>query len=94
MKAYVIKSTYLEGKHEGRSHILIKGGYVSDEKTKHHIDDCYGTLAQAKAVCTKYKKNNEIERNIERKTKRTSDYIYNLESFEPIEVEAFGTKSI
>ena len=31
MKRYLIKKTYTEGIHAGKSYLLRKGGYVTDE---------------------------------------------------------------
>lgn len=98
MKAYQIKVTKLSGQHEGHSYILTKGGYVATEGSQ-HIDDCYLTERVAKMVCTKLRKSNirdhedEAYRRHYREAagKQIPDWwIYDLEKYEPIEVECWG----
>lgn len=98
MKRYLIKATYLEGKHAGRSYLLRKGGYVTDEGAYQWEDTTYATLGIAQRVCKQYAERNEQDRDLERgqevfdlKTGRRKEpkawYIHELESYEPYEVE-------
>ena len=64
MKGYVIKVTYLTGRHKGKSYLMKKGGYVTKEHNYHFESDVYKTLGIAKRVCTIYRKNNELDYNI------------------------------
>ena len=68
MKGYVIKVTYLTGRHKGKSYLMKKGGYVTEEHNYHFESDVYKTLGIAKRVCTIYHKNNELDYNTERRT--------------------------
>ena len=96
MKGYVIKVTYLTGRHKGKSYLMKKGGYVTEEHNYHFESDVYKTLGIAKRVCTIYRKNNERDYNAERRTNEyniskgrpSKDwFIYELESYEPFEIE-------
>lgn len=96
MKGYVIKVTYLTGRHKGRTYLMKKGGYVTEEHYHHFKSDVYKTLGTAKRVCTVYHNNNERDYNSERrmneynisKGRPAKDwFIYELESYEPFEVE-------
>lgn len=97
MKAYIIKKTYTERIHSGKSHLLFKDGYVADDCAIFWADRCYKTLKGARIACTKLFENNELNRRIERQDEafRVSQgkapkewYIYESETFEPYEVEA------
>ena len=96
MKGYVIKVTYLTGRHKGRTYLMKKGGYITEEHYHHFESDVYTTLRTAKRVCTVYRKNNERDYNDERRTNEYNIskgrppkdwFIYELESYEPFEVE-------
>lgn len=96
MKGYVIKVTYLTGRHKGKTYLMKKGGYVTEERYHHFESDVYKTLGTAKRVCTVYHNNNERDYNSERrmneynisKGRPAKDwFIYELESYEPFEVE-------
>ena len=67
MKGYVIKVTYLTGRHKGKTYLMKKGGYVTEENHYHFESDIYKTLGIAKRVCTMYRKNNERDYNAERR---------------------------
>ena len=96
MKGYVIKVTYLTGRHKGKTYLMKKGGYVTEEHYYHFESDIYKTLSIAKRVCTMYRKNNERDYNAERRTNEYNIskgrppkdwFIYELESYEPFEIE-------
>ena len=59
MKGYVIKVTYLTGRHKGKTYLMKKGGYITEEHYHHFESDVYTTLRTAKRVCTVYRNNNE-----------------------------------
>lgn len=96
MKGYVIKVTYLSGRHKGKTYLMKKGGYVTEEHFHHFESDVYKTLGIAKRICTMYTKSNERDYIAER---RYNDYqiskgregkewfIYELERYEPFEIE-------
>jgi len=95
MKKYIIKVTYLEGEHAGKSYFLMKGGYVVSNIEYVWKADSY-TLPVCKAVCTRIKKANDLNVNIERrdreyaiaKGRTVSKYpIYTPEAYEPFEIE-------
>lgn len=99
MKGYLIKVTYLEGEHKGRSYLLEKGGYVASDSALYLAYTAYKTLRAAKGVCTRLYKDNEAYKKLERATdtwnikhgKRPKDfYIYKSCSYEPFEVEVMG----
>ena len=96
MKGYVIKVTYLTGRHKGKTYLMKKGGYVTEEHFHHFESDVYKTLGVAKRVCTMYRNNNERDYNCERnynnyKIAKGGEgkewFIYELESYEPFEIE-------
>ena len=97
MKAYIIKTTYTEGPHAGKSYLRNKQGYIIDDCCIHWADTCYLTLKGAKIACSKLFNENELNRRIERQDEafRVSQgkapkewCIYESETFEPYEVEA------
>ena len=67
MSRYLIKVTYLEGRHKGATYLLKKGGYVADGQKYFSYLDTYNDERTVKSVCTKLHKNNELNREIERK---------------------------
>ena len=98
MKGYLIKVTYLDGRHKGKSYLMKRGGYVVEERHLNYLyqDDVYKSLGNVKAVCTRLFNNNERNRRIEdadrkraiEKGREVHDwYIYEHESYEPFEVE-------
>ena len=97
MKGYVIKATYVEGMHAGKSYLIAKTGYCLDDDGIFFEDWCYKTLRAAKAVCTRKFKDNELRRKSERDDEKfqmehrgrpaKSFYIYESETYEPYEVE-------
>lgn len=96
MTKYIIKTTYLEGEHEGKVHYLNKGGYVVDDLIDNIWQDESYTLSACKAACTRKAKSNKINRDIELRDrerrmaqgKPVSPYrIYYLEKFEPFAIE-------
>lgn len=95
MKKYIIKVTYLEGIHKGETYLLNKGGYVVDNPEYVWQDSSY-TLSACKAVCTRYKKMNDRNVEIERrnreyaisKSRTVSKYaIYIPKVYDPFEIE-------
>ncbi len=96
MKGYIIKVTYLDGRHKGKSYLMKKGGYITENYYHHFESDIYKTLGTAKSVCTRLFNNNERNRRIEdrdreyalAKGREVHDwYIYEHESYEPYEIE-------
>lgn len=57
--AYIIKATYLEGAHAGKTYFLGVNGYVVDENPIQ--PSCYKTLKAAKMVATRYNNENKQE---------------------------------
>ena len=95
MGRYLIKSTYLEGPHEGQSHLLRKGGYVTEEGRYEFEDTTYASKSIAERWCKHFFEENERNRKIERQDeawkvarggKPKSFYLYMSESYEPYEV--------
>ncbi len=93
---YLIKATYLEGPHEGSTYLLRKGGFVTDSSRCEWNDTTYSTKAIAERRCRELKKNNTIDRDMERRdearriqkgNKPKDWYIYYYESYEPCEIE-------
>ena len=58
MKKYLIQGKYTAGRHEGKTFMLIKGGYVANDRV--HPDDCYNTRSAAQMVATKKNRDNKI----------------------------------
>lgn len=96
MKRFVIKVTYLSGRHKGKTHFLKRGGYVYSEGEFVLKDDTYASESIAKRVCTLYTNNNERDYLDERKYNdyRISKgydgkdwFIYELERYEPYELD-------
>ena len=95
MKGYLIKTTYTEGTHAGKSHLLGKGTRVMDG----HIcwsEYCYKTLGAAKRICKLWYEDNELSKKCERVDeacriarggKPKNWYIYESKTYEPYEVE-------
>lgn len=92
---YVIKVTYTSGEHAGHSYLLMKGGYVADEKEYIIEDNQYKTKGIAERICKKYFENNEQEYEIERKShewklahgkKPTGHFLHEHKTYEPYEV--------
>lgn len=58
---YVIRKRYIRGKHEGKSYILIKSGFVRDDNPKSIQltlkQDMYTTLKAAKIAKANYMRN-------------------------------------
>ena len=101
MTKYIIKTTYLEGPHEGKIHYINKHGFVLVDAALDHIwsDDAYDTLATCKRVCTLRMKHIEVQRRIEledrerrmQSGKPVNKYrLYYLEKYEPFAVETIG----
>ena len=95
MKAYVVKVTYLEGIHEGKTYYLDRRGYVRENLVGIWKEDTY-TLRGCKIACTRKTKENDFEVNFEMRDrsqklaagKNVSKYpIYILSKYEPFEVE-------
>lgn len=96
MKRYLIKVTYLEGEHKGKSYLLRKGGYVTEKGNVEWEDTTYSSYKRALWQCNRLEQQNELNIRIERRDRQYAiqmgrkfrDYnIYELESYEPYEVE-------
>lgn len=95
MSRYLIKMTYLEGRHKGATYFLKKGGYVVGNQKYFLYSDTYNDERTVKSVCTKMRKNNELNREIERKDndcriakgmEGKKYFMYNRCSYEPYEL--------
>lgn len=96
MQRYLIKVTYLEGKHKGESYLMRKGGYVTDTSDIQWEDTTYASCSRALRQCRRLASENALNVKIERqdrqyaiqKGRKIHDWnIYELESYEPYEVE-------
>ena len=96
MTRYLIKVTYLTGVAKGRSYLLTKGGYVTNENSTHFEDQCYKTLAIANRQCKRLTEENELNYKLEREDndyrikrgKPQKDiFLYEKEKYEPYPVE-------
>lgn len=100
-RGFVIKGTYLTGQHTGETFTLLRGGYVSSERGYEWEDDIYKTRGIAQMVCTKMQKQNASDHEWAKK-KREWDIAhgnepmdllgYELQSYEPYEVDVIGVK--
>lgn len=95
MSRYLIKTTYLEGPHQGKSHLIRKGGYVTDEQTFQWNDTTYASKSIVERWCKHFLEENEENRRIERSNeawriarggKPCLFYLYFSKSYEPYEV--------
>lgn len=95
MARYLIKATYESGIHKGKTYLLRKGGYVTDEIDFQWDDTTYKSRAIAERQCKRLKEENDLNYVIERreneyrisKGKKGKDwFIYDMESYEPYEV--------
>ena len=95
MIKYIIKVTYLEGKHVGKEYFLNKQGYVV-EKLDYIWQDSAYDLRACKAVCTRKTKENIAEgifemRQRERRIiegKPVSPFrLYDRQKYEPFAIE-------
>ena len=95
MVRYLIKVTYLEGEHEGKTYLLRKGGYVTDENNLEWEDTTYARKKFAQKWCKELEYRNRLDRDIERRDeqerirrggKPNSFYIYHYERYEPVAV--------
>lgn len=98
MPRYLIKATYMEGPHAGKSYLLQKGGMVTDEDSTQWDDTTYKTKGIAQRVCRQLYEDNELSRKIERQDEQIrikrgqgpkSFYLYESETFEPYPVEDY-----
>lgn len=96
MIRYLIKATYTEGVHNGKTYLLRKGGYVTDEGNIEWLDTTYKTESIARRVCERMYEENELFRKIEREDEAVkirkgfspkSSYIYESKTYEPYPVE-------
>lgn len=96
MTRYLIKCTYLTGQHKGKSYLLRKGGYVTDEGDYQWEDTTYKSQKIAERVCRNLIDKNKIDYDDERimndlRIRRGHTgkkvFIYELESYEPFAVE-------
>lgn len=65
MDGYLIKATYITGPHAGKSYLLRKGGYVTDETQGQWADTVYKTEAICKRRCEKMTVESDTEYYIE-----------------------------
>lgn len=95
MKKYIIKVTYLEGIHEGKTHHLGKGGYIVTNLDFVWQEDSY-TLSTCKSVCTRLENQNNRLAEAEKreraynaaKGRHVSKYpIYIVSKYEPFMIE-------
>lgn len=59
MMRYLIKVTYTDGAHAGKSYLLSKGGYVTDESDVHWEETTYKTLGLCRHICKLAYEDNE-----------------------------------
>ena len=94
---YLIKATYTEGSHAGKSYFIGKGGYVVDADGIQWDDWTYKTYGTANRVCKKLYEDNELSRKCERQDEAwrikkgfppREWYIYEAQTYEPYPVEA------
>ena len=99
MAHYLIKKTYLDGPHAGKSYYLTKGGYVVDLDKTHFESDTYKTLGHAKRRCDQLYMDNfanirwerfDEQLNIKKGLRPKKHFIYYEESYEPVEVDAIS----
>lgn len=76
---YIIKCTYLDGRHAGEEYFLRKGGYVCEADSIHWEDTTYA-LPNAKAICTR------LNRQAARDEKRYHK-LFSRCSYEPYQVQ-------
>lgn len=103
MNGYLIKATYLTGPHKGKSYLLRKGGYVTEEGNCEWDDTTYRTLANAEKRCRQLAQDNERDYNHEtwERDHRIQQgkpllhewRIYEKMSYEPYLVENVGKMS-
>lgn len=93
---YLIKVTYLEGIRKGKSYLLRKGGFVTDDNCYEWKDTTYASKGIAERICRMKEADNNLMRKIEREDEErrikrgcapTSFYVYELQSFEPYPVQ-------
>ena len=89
---YLIKVTYISGPHEGKEHLLQKGGYVTDEDSPQWEDTTYASLGMAMKECRRLTAKNKADYEDERiynqiRIKHGDPakefFIYELEKYEP-----------
>lgn len=68
MTRYIIKATYLEGRHKGKEYYLIKGGYIVD-KNSHILESETYDLPRCKATCKRYETTNKQNVKIEKQNR-------------------------
>lgn len=99
MTRYLIKTTYLDGPHAGKSYYLTKGGYVVDLDKKHFESDTYATEGFAKRRCNQLHAENSLnvswerfdeQLNVKKGNAPKKQFIYYEESYEPVAVEAIS----
>ena len=96
MTRYLIKATYQSGPHAGKSYLLRKGGFVTDETQHQWEDTTYSSAGIAERECRRLKENNdasfederwENERRIRNGGKGKAWFIHERETYEPYKVE-------
>lgn len=99
MTGWVIKTTYTDGIHKGRSYYMVKGGYCRSVETAEVWDDeAYLTESAAKRVCTMYVKNNARDiafEKAEQEYRRRKGYkpmmhMFDPEAYEPVQIKVLS----
>ena len=96
MTRYLIKGTYTEGIHAGKSFLLQKGGYVTDENSYQWEETTYASERIARYRCKKLFEDNEVNRKLERERRAQKEkqglenwdfFIYESQTYEPYPVD-------
>jgi len=96
MTRYLIKCTYLTGQYKGKSYLLRKGGYVTEEKDYQREDTTYKSRKIAERVCKNLSEKNKRaydderimnDSRIKRGFEKKKFFYYELESYEPFPTE-------
>lgn len=97
MERYLIKGTYLTGRHAGETFLLRKGGYFTEDGASEFFDTTYKTRGIAERICKHLREVNDLDYRFERSEeqyrlaqgkKPKGYFIYELESYEPYPVDA------
>lgn len=59
-QGYIIKTKFITGNHAGAEYYLARGGRVTKPDGYHFDWEVYKRLADAKRVCTIYRKGDEV----------------------------------
>ena len=61
MERYLIKVTYLEGTHKGKTYLMQKGGYITDSGCYQWDETTYANKAMAERRCKQLDKENVVD---------------------------------